>query len=252
MSVVIGPAAILFDYGGVLADVRHVDAGFLEVANEIMALLAGNDGETDLTVDDVEADLRAGNAAYESWKQSQSRFMRPRELSHEEFIELVACDWPESSRRIVLAEAARLCERFEFATLHRPAKADARDVLLALRDRGIATALVCNCLAGNSARHQMRIDGLTGLLDVEFFSDEVGLRKPNPDFMLAALTKLGVSPEDAWFIGDKFNRDILGARRAAMGKAILMSSAAGPGRAVRGVEPDLVIDSLSDLLPLLA
>lgn len=245
------PAAILFDYGGVLTEVHHVDAGFIEVANDIMALLARHGHDADISVEDVEADLRAGNAAYESWKQSQSRFMHPRELSHEDFIELVVCDWPDAARRIVLAEAALLCERFEFATLHRPAKADARDVLLALRERGIATALVCNCLAANSARRQMGIDGLTGLLDIELFSDEVGLRKPNPDFMLTALTKLDVAPAEAWFVGDKFNRDILGARRAAIGKAILMSSAAGPGRPVRAIEPDLVIDSLSDLLPLL-
>jgi FMN phosphatase YigB (HAD superfamily) len=244
------PAAILFDYGGVLTDVRHVDAGFTEVAAELRALLASR-GLFALSLGDIEADLRAGNRAYESWKQAQSRFMHPRELTHQEFVELVVADWPDAQRKVALADADSLCERFEFATLHRPAKPDARDALLELRRRGVATALVCNCIAGDSARHQMKLDGLDGLLDVEMFSDETGTRKPNPYFLREALDRLGATAEDSWLVGDKLNRDILGARRANIGKAILMSSAAGPGTPVRGVEPDVVVDSLTDLLSLL-
>jgi N-acetyl-D-muramate 6-phosphate phosphatase len=244
------PAAILFDYGGVLTDVRHVDAGFSEVAAELARILA-EQGLAAPSLDDAEADLRAGNGAYESWKQAQSRFMHPRELTHEEFIELVVADWPDAQRKAILAEADKLCERFEFATLHRPAKPDATDVLVELRSRGVRTALVCNCLAGDSARHQMRLDGLDGLLDVELFSDETGIRKPNPDFMLDALKRLDAPAADSWFIGDKLNRDILGARRANMGKAVLVSSQAGPGKPVRGIEPDVVVDSLTELLTLM-
>ena len=243
------PAAILFDYGGVLTDVHHVDAGFAEVAATLSNLLSGH-GSSWLANEEIEADLRAGATAYESWKQAQSRFMRPRELSHEEFWELVVCDWPGPERDAVLAEAAQLCAHFEFATLHRPAKADARAVLMKLRDRGIRTALVCNCLSGDAARRQMKLDGLSGLLDVELFSDETGLRKPNPGFVLAAVDALGTSAGEAWFVGDKLNRDVLGARRAGLAKALLMSSPAGPGHPVRGIVPDVVIDSPTDLLAL--
>lgn len=245
------PAAILFDYGGVVTDVRRVDAGFPDVARSIANLLASQGLDT-LTLDDIEADLRAGNEAYESWKQSQSRRMRPRELSHTEFWELVTCDWPAAERDAVFAQASQLCEEFEFATLYRPAKPDARNVLVALREREIRTALVCNCLAGDSARHQMRNDRLDDLFDVVLFSDEVGVRKPNPEFVRRALEAVGVRAADAWFVGDKLNRDILGARRGGVGKAILMSSTAGAGRPVRGVEPDVVVDSLTELLDLLA
>jgi len=244
------PAAILFDYGGVLTEVRHVDEGFSTVAAEMVAILT-DQGLPALSSDDVEADLRAGNGAYESWKQAQSRFMYPRELAHADFIELVVADWPEAQRKAILAAADSLCEHFEFATLHRPAKADARDVLLELRRRGVRTALVCNCLAGDSARRQMRIDKLDGLLDVELFSDETGIRKPNPDFIVDALTRLGTQAAQSWFVGDKLNRDILGARRAGMAKAILMSSPAGPGKPVRDVAPDIVLDSLTELLSLM-
>lgn len=245
------PAAILFDYGGVITDVRRVDAGFAAVAGLLEQLLSEH-GVSGLTVNDIEVDLRAGNAAYEAWKQSQSRVMRPKEMSHEQFWELVVCDWTDTARDVVFANAKQLCAEFEFATLFRPAKADAHAVLVALRERGFRTALVCNCLAGDSARRQMGEDQLTGLFDTELFSDEVGLRKPNPEFVSVALDALDVKPGEAWFVGDKLNRDILGARRASLAKAILMSSPDGPGRQVRGVEPDAVIDALTDLLSMLS
>lgn len=244
------PAAILFDYGGVLTDVHHVDAGFREVADDVAKLLATH-GLAGVSPDDIEADLRAANTAYEAWKQAQSRFREPRELGHDEFWELVGSDWPAAERAIVAARSATLCESFEAAVLQRPAKPDARDVLLALRARGVRTALVCNCLSAAAARREMRRDRLTGLLDAELFSDEVGMRKPNPGFILAATRALDVQPADCWFVGDKLNRDILGARRAGLAKAVLMSSAAGAGRAVRGVEPDCVVDSPTQLLSLL-
>lgn len=243
------PAGILFDYGGVLTDVYHVDAGYHEVALAVSDLLVSR-GFSHSASEDVETDLRAGAEAYEAWKQTQSRFVRPRELSHEEFWGLVVYDWPEAEREAVLTEAGALCEHFEFATLSRPAKVDAREVLLQFREQGMRMALVCNCLSGNAARRQMRADDLTGLLDVELFSDEAGLRKPNPEFILSAVEALGVRAEDAWFVGDKFDRDLLGARRAGLGKTVLMSSAAGPGRPVRGVRPDFVIDTPTDLLAL--
>lgn len=242
------PQAVLFDFGGVIADIVHDDTGFTAVANEVARHIGGA-----LPVIDVEADLRAGARAYESWKQSQSRRIHPREITYTEFWELVCCDWPEAPRRALLedaATAARLCECFETATLHRPAKPDSRDLLLALRALGISTALVSNCLAAEAARRQLRADRLTGLFDTEIYSDEVGIRKPDPEIMLTAVRAVGADPAATWFVGDKYNRDILGARRAGLGAAVLMSSPGGPGTPVRGIEADAEIASPMELLAL--
>lgn len=242
------PQAVLFDFGGVIADVVHDDGGFAVVAGAVARQIDGA-----LPLVDVEADIRAGARAYEAWKQSQSRRIHPREISHTEFWELVCCDWPDTPRSALLDDvtaAAELCATFESATLHRPAKPDSRETLLALRDLGIRTGLVSNCLAAEAARRQLRADGLTGLFDVEVYSDEAGIRKPDPDIMLQAARAVGADPSATWFVGDKFNRDILGARRAGLGAALLMSSPAGPGTPVRGVQPDAEIGCPARILDL--
>lgn len=244
------PAAVLFDYGGVLSEVHPVDAGFAQVAGIVQDLLVAA-GVASLPADVIETDLRAGAAAYDSWKRAQSRRMRPREIQYGEYWEMVACDWAADQRAVVLGHAAQLCEQVDFTTLYRPAKPDAAQTLRALRARGIAVALVCNALSGAAARRQLHIDHLADLLETQRYSDEVRVRKPNPEFMLEAVRTLGADPAATWMVGDKFNRDILGARRAGLGKAILMASPAGPGPQPRGVVADAVLNSLTDLVTMI-
>jgi hypothetical protein len=52
-------------------------------------------------------------------------------------------------------------------------------------------------------------------------------------------------------VGDKYNRDILGARRAHLGAAVLMTSRGGPGTPVRDIQPDAEVGSPTELLALL-
>lgn len=242
------PAAILLDYGGVIADVQRDDGGYLLIAAEVERRLAEHGLANALSRDEIEADVRAGVAAYEAWKRAQSRRMRPREMRHREFWELVAADWPAAARRAVMIHAVELCACVDSTILHRPAKTDAAEVLQALRARGIRLALVCNALSAEAARRQMRRDGLTGLLDAEWFSDEVGIRKPNPEFLLLAAASVGVAPEACWLVGDTYDRDILGARRAGLGKAILMGSPKGSELHPRVVVEDVRVNSLRELL----
>jgi putative hydrolase of the HAD superfamily len=52
--------------------------------------------------------------------------------------------------------------------------------------------------------------------DVVVFSSDVGVKKPDPRIFHAALDAMSLEPEHALFIGDSFENDILGARKAGM------------------------------------
>ncbi len=81
------------------------------------------------------------------------------------------------------------------------AYADAIGVLEALRERGVATALVSN--VGFDLRPVLDGLGLLGLLDAVVLSVEVGAIKPEPAIFAAALDALGgVAPGDALMVGD--------------------------------------------------
>lgn len=239
--------AVVFDYGGVLAEVRTPEDGFGIMAGIIRAALPS----TTLTVADIETDLMFGWRAYDGWKRAQSRSRQPVELAQTAFWELVTCDWDAPERAAVAAQATVLTRELELTVIQRPASSASASVLKALRAAGIKTALASNCLSGDAARVQLSADGLLDLFDVMVFSNEIGYRKPGPLLLLHALTAVGVSPSAACFVGDRLDRDILAARRAEFQLCILKTAKTGSGTALRGVVADAVIDELGELLPLI-
>ncbi len=88
----------------------------------------------------------------------------------------------------------------------------------AVRTRGLRTALVCDTgfTPGRVVRHLLGERGITPLLDVLAFSDEVGVPKPHERMFRHALEGVGVSPAAAVHIGDLRRTDVAGARAAGM------------------------------------
>ncbi|MGH2784209.1 MAG: HAD family hydrolase [Actinomycetota bacterium] len=96
--------------------------------------------------------------------------------------------------------------------------ADAPAVLEELRSRGFRTALVCDTgfTPGRVVRHLLGEHGITPLLDVLAFSDEVGVPKPHERMFRTALEGIGVHASAAAHIGDLKRTDIAGGRAAGM------------------------------------
>jgi len=63
--------------------------------------------------------------------------------------------------------------------------------------------------------------GLQPYLDFKVTSAEVGYDKPRPEIFLAALKKAAVKPEEALYVGDQYQIDIVGARGVGI-KAVLI------------------------------
>lgn len=74
-------------------------------------------------------------------------------------------------------------------------------------------------------------------------SGEVGWRKPSRYIFEAALSKLSASPEEAVFVGDEYETDILGAKKIGM-RAILLDR-----ENTDSEEADMSITSLDELPP---
>jgi HAD superfamily hydrolase (TIGR01549 family) len=246
------PDAILLDFGGVLVDIVHRPGALREVASEVAALVKREHANS---VDEarVERDLRAGWDAYDKWKSAEGRRARPRELTHREFWEeLVASDWPARPRAVVAAHATELCKRLDVATKDRPAKADSLETLRTLAERGVKTAIVSNALCGDGSRELVRAYGFDRYLGAQVYSDEAGVRKPNPEIFESAARLLGVDLARSWYVGDTIDRDVLGGRRAGVAKVILMPST-HTGRGIDAIaDPDAVVRRPSELLALLS
>jgi HAD superfamily hydrolase (TIGR01549 family) len=241
----------LLDFGGVLVDIVHRAGALREVALEVHSLLR-RERANGIDAARVERDIRAAWEAYDRWKSAEGRRAHPREIAHREFwTDFVAADWPATARDVVSEHATELCERLDVATKDRPPKPDALHTLRGLADRGLRAAIVSNALCGAGSRKLVRAYGFEPYLAAQVYSDEAGVRKPNPDLFASAAGLLGADLGRCWYVGDTIDRDVLGARRAGVAKVILLPSRQ-TGRGLDAIaEPDATIARPSDLLALL-
>jgi len=150
------------------------------------------------------------------------------------------------------ALAATLGRRFEDAGLAGDVAPlpGAGDTLERLSARGVRLALVCDTgfSGGRIVRRFLARVGLLEHLEVQVFSDEVGVPKPHPRMFEAALRPLGVAPVQAVHVGDLRPTDVAGGRSYGMGTVRLR--AAHDDRSEHP-EADAIADSHAQLLELL-
>lgn len=96
---------------------------------------------------------------------------------------------------------------------------EVRDVLTALRERGLRLG-VCSNWDWDLDRH-LADAGIADLLDARVSSAWVGYRKPHRRIFEAALAELGTAPGETVFVGDNWAADVEGATAAGM-RAVLV------------------------------
>lgn len=90
----------------------------------------------------------------------------------------------------------------------------ALETLGELKARGYPIALISMCAPDTPA--MWRASELAGSVDVEVFSSETGLRKPDPAIYRLACERLGVPPERCLFCGDGAYGELTGAEAVGM------------------------------------
>jgi HAD superfamily hydrolase (TIGR01509 family) len=123
----------------------------------------------------------------------------------------------------------------------------ARTALETLCSQGYILAVVSNTMRtpGVTLRKLLERYRLLGCFKHTTFSDEVGIRKPDPEIFHLTLRAVGGEPESAVHVGDDMVLDVHGARAAGM-RVIHVSRAAPTALGPPG--PDGVIPRLA-LLP---
>jgi HAD superfamily hydrolase (TIGR01549 family) len=130
----------------------------------------------------------------------------------------------------------------------------ARELLVALRERGYKTALVADGESAESAVLRAR-HGLEDLFDAVAISDEVGAEKPDAQPFAVALERLGLPPDATdrvVMVGNRLERDVAGARALGI-TAVWIDATPRYPKAPAGPEeaPDHVIHAPLELLGVL-
>ncbi len=192
--------AVIFDFYNTLAETTNFGPSWEQIVAELGFELHPdvrerwwNDG-----IDGTEHDRHSlSRDHYVAWQQSRVRSMLADsgvpERAHDEFI-----------ARIREIGAHNRIDAYE----------EVGDVLRDLRGRGIALAICSNW--DWDLHEAVESAGLTGAVDVVVSSAWVGARKPHPRIYAHTLEQLGISPEDALFVGDTWTCDVDGPRAAGM------------------------------------
>jgi putative hydrolase of the HAD superfamily len=102
---------------------------------------------------------------------------------------------------------------WKFAEFH--VYSEVKDTLQRLKQKGLKIGLITG---GFEEDIEMILPktGLDKFFDVKVGVNTTGKRKPHPRAFMYALKQLGVKPREAVFVGDNFEADYLGARKAGM------------------------------------
>jgi FMN phosphatase YigB (HAD superfamily) len=201
-----------------------------------------------LTPGEIQRSLTAGSLAWAMWRDED----RPDELSQAEVWErFVLPGWPPAAQVPVRAAVRRLSYDWAWRDGWR-LRPGIPSALATAADAGIPMAVVSNTLSGAAHRDFLAKAGVGRLFAAQIYSDEAGVRKPNPQMIWNATDELGVPPSTCWFVGDSRRRDILCARRADVATAILMRSPRTLAEPADGwPAPDVTISDGTELQDLL-
>ncbi len=123
----------------------------------------------------------------------------------------VSCDNATLEEALELVRDAKFCE----------IRAEVRNILIKLREMSLKIGLISNTPDVHPFRALLR-ENLYDLFDAIILSCWTRYRKPHPKIFEIALSKLGVKPNEAIFVGDMPHIDVLGAKNAGM-IAVLMT-----------------------------
>jgi HAD superfamily hydrolase (TIGR01662 family) len=230
------PHGLLFDYGGTL-------------------------------VEEVSVNLRAGN----EWLLSRASY-RPPHVSLSDVLDRAArvsrdvsarrdevhieMAWPTLSRLIhdylgirFDQPMAELELGFWKASVQTREMPGARDALEQLHQRGLPLAVVSNTSFGEPViRYELAKYGLTEYLSFVLVSSDYAVRKPNVLLYDTAAARLHVRAEDIWFVGDRLDTDVAGAKAAGM-TAVWFNA---KGNTASPADVDVTVTGWADLVARLA
>jgi putative hydrolase of the HAD superfamily len=186
-------------------------------------------------VEEVGVDLRAGN----EWLLSRASY-RPPDVTLEQVLERAGriarevagrrdevhleTAWPALTRLIhdffgmrFDIPMSELEMGFWRASVRTRPMPGARLALEQLHGLGIPTAVLSNTSFGEPViRYELDKHGLADTLAFVAVSADYAVRKPNELLFEIAAARLGINPKDIWFVGDRLDTDVAGARHAGM------------------------------------
>jgi len=240
--------AVIFDWGGTLSPWHEID---LREQWQVYARTylgsaparSGGHGPDPRAVAELAADILRVEAA--AWRRTQADGASAR------LPEILARAGVEADHPGYPAAQAAYEEFWEPHTITDPR---VPGLFAGLRARGVRIGVLSNTIWSQEYhRGVFARDGVLDLIDGEVYSSRIEHAKPHRQAFLAAVASVGLDdPGSCLYVGDRLYEDVHGAQRAGLRAALVPHSDIPPHQQVHvDAAPDVVLDHLEDLLPLL-
>jgi HAD superfamily hydrolase (TIGR01549 family) len=195
--------AIFFDLHGTLA--------YFTRARHDMHVMAAHDCGVDVPSEAIRQSLPLVDGSWKNIVVGQGRGVRSKSdkmtlgaLYEQELLRLAGVE-------VTLEVAARIIGEFWKLMTRFVPYDDSIPTLKILKERGYTVGILTN-MAGGDVNILCRNLGFAPYIKVAVSSEEIGSGKPDAPIFLAALERAGVKADEAIYIGDQYNIDVLGAR----------------------------------------
>jgi HAD superfamily hydrolase (TIGR01549 family) len=190
--------------------------------------------------------ISKGASNYLRWNFSTKIELNPAEIWSRFFLENAMIS---SQRLDPIAE--KLAFLYETQLYQRKMRSEIPFVIEKIKEMGLRMGIISNTQSRQQVPFNLENYGIQEFFNPIVLSSEYGRRKPDPAIFYHAASLADLPTSSCAYVGDKINRDIVGARRSGFRLAIQIKHEYDDGVKDEGAIPDAIIENMHDLIPII-
>lgn len=237
---------IFFDMGGTIDTFGYSREYRIKNAHLVRECLAKVSVALDWTDEQVADNVTNGASEYLRWNMKTNVELSSAEIWSRYYLKGLSI-----SVDVLSPIAEELAFLYETKLYHRDMRKEIPDVLVKIKEMGLKMGIISNTQSLTQVRYNLEKYGIKDYFDQIILSSEYGRRKPDPAIFYHAAREAGVPTGCCAYVGDKINRDIIGAKRSGFQLAVQIKHEYDDGMKDEGAIPDAIIENMEELLPIL-
>lgn len=238
--------AVFFDMGGTIDTFRFTREQRISKMPLIRNCLSRVNIEPSLTDEQLADSITHGAAAYLKWNMASNIELKPNEIWSRFFLKGI-----HTSPEILTPVGEELAYLYETELYIRVMRSEIPLVLHKIKEMGLMIGCISNTQSLSQVPENLKQYGILDYFSLIVLSSEYGRRKPDASIFYYAARQANLPTSSCIYVGDKINRDVLGAKRANFRLAIKINHEFDTDLKDEGAEPDALINNMEELIPLL-
>jgi putative hydrolase of the HAD superfamily len=237
---------VFFDMGGTIEHFHYTREFRLKNVYLLRECLKKRNIHLDITDETFVELIKNGISAYHRWNLESMIEISPARI----WDEYILKDFPVTYEELEPI-GDELSYIYETKLYMREMRPEIPATLESIRSLGLRIGCISNTQSKLQVPMNLKEYGIYDYFNPIVLSSEYGRRKPDPSIFYYAARLACVPTGSCVYVGDKVNRDILGANRAGFKLAVQIVHPYDDGEPDEGATPNAVIHSMEELIPIL-